>query len=317
MPAAPWHIIVHLWEKSRSTPESSDVLAVDYKALLHVSFLFQPEWMQFLNSLRYGMCSCPLASLVPPTGLAPVCLSVLYWGAQRWMQCSSAVTQALRRGDRAILGPADCLLCCEATLLAPCRFFSTQVKRSPGTFYRDASQVLSPQACIVTQFLYHRSRIYICLSWSSMRFPAALFSSVFQSLWAAALPSSTPTRWLVLSTNLLRLRPVPLSRSLVKTLNITDPDTNPWNIPLLTDCQLDFASLSNPLSPAVQPTFQPHYFSLFQSLSHQFNGTDAMWCCVEVPAKVKAYSTHCSSLIHSTGHLVTGKQWWFALHPSM
>lgn len=145
MPAAPWHIIVHLWEKSRSTPESSDVLAVDYKALLHVSFLFQPEWMQFLNSLRYGMCSCPLASLVPPTGLAPVCLSVLYWGAQRWMQCSSAVTQALRRGDRAILGPADCLLCCEATLLAPCRFFSTQVKRSPGTFYRDASQVVSPQ----------------------------------------------------------------------------------------------------------------------------------------------------------------------------
>lgn len=124
------------------------------------------------------MCSCPLASLVASTGLAPVCQRVSCAGGpaldavlQRSLTSPLQGTELSLELQAAGLG----LLRCEATLLAPCRFFSTQVKRSPGTFLQGClPRQLAPSLYCHTELFYHRYRIYICLTWSSMRFPPAL-----------------------------------------------------------------------------------------------------------------------------------------------
>ncbi|KAK4828634.1 hypothetical protein QYF61_000282 [Mycteria americana] len=57
----------------------------------------------------------------------------------------------------------------------------------------------------------------------------------------AFLPSSRSTlpHNLVSSANLLRVHSIPLSRSLIKVVNRTSPNTEPWGTPLVTGRQLD------------------------------------------------------------------------------
>ncbi|KAK4829606.1 hypothetical protein QYF61_005706, partial [Mycteria americana] len=53
------------------------------------------------------------------------------------------------------------------------------------------------------------------------------------------IPLSTLPHELVSSANLLRVHSIPSSRSLIKILNRTGPNTEPWGTPLVTSCQLD------------------------------------------------------------------------------
>ncbi|KAK4810817.1 hypothetical protein QYF61_008789 [Mycteria americana] len=66
-------------------------------------------------------------------------------------------------------------------------------------------------------------------------------SSLSRSLCRDFLPSSRSTlpHNLVSSANLLRVHSIPLSRSLIKILNRTGPNTEPWGTPLVTGRQLE------------------------------------------------------------------------------
>ncbi|KAM9656072.1 uncharacterized protein ACIBXB_008597 [Morphnus guianensis] len=66
-------------------------------------------------------------------------------------------------------------------------------------------------------------------------------SSLSRSLCRAFLPSSRSTLPpnLVSSANLLTVHSIPLSKSLIKTLNRMGPNTEPWGTPLVTCHQLD------------------------------------------------------------------------------
>lgn len=106
-------------------------------------------------------------------------------------------------------------------------------------------------------------------------------------------------------TIVLRVHSDPSHRWLIKTLSSTDPNTDPWKIPLLAGCQLDCAPLIDSFIPAVQPAFQPHYLSLIQSLSHWLNDKVTTGHGAGVPDEIKVHSIHCLSLVHSTGDIVT------------
>ncbi|KAK4810855.1 hypothetical protein QYF61_008827 [Mycteria americana] len=81
-------------------------------------------------------------------------------------------------------------------------------------------------------------------------------SSLSRSLCRAFLPSrrSTLPHNLVSSANLLRVHSIPSSRSLIKILNKTDPNTEPWGTPLVTGRQLELTPLTTTLWP--QPSSQ-------------------------------------------------------------
>jgi len=74
-------------------------------------------------------------------------------------------------------------------------------------------------------------------------------SSLSRSCWMAAQPSGVsathPT--FVSSANLLRVRFILSSRSLMSKLNKTGPSTDPWGTPLVTGLQLDSAPLMTTL----------------------------------------------------------------------
>ncbi|KAK4828313.1 hypothetical protein QYF61_025325 [Mycteria americana] len=85
-------------------------------------------------------------------------------------------------------------------------------------------------------------------------------SSLSRSLCRAFLPSSRSTlpHNLVSSANLLRVHLIPSPRSLIKILNRTGPDTEPWGTPLVTGCQLDLTPFTTTLwaRPSSQPPDQ-------------------------------------------------------------
>ncbi|KAK4807043.1 hypothetical protein QYF61_018384 [Mycteria americana] len=74
-------------------------------------------------------------------------------------------------------------------------------------------------------------------------------SSLSRSLCRAFLPSSRSTlpHNLVSSANLLRVHSIPSSRSLIKILNRTGPNTEPWGTPLVTGHQLDLTPVTTTL----------------------------------------------------------------------
>ncbi|KAK4827727.1 LOW QUALITY PROTEIN: hypothetical protein QYF61_021155 [Mycteria americana] len=78
----------------------------------------------------------------------------------------------------------------------------------------------------------------------------------------AFLPSSRSTlpHDLVSSANLLRVNSIPSSRSLIKMLNRTGPNAEPWGTPLVTGCQLEFShveSLYGNAQPHIDTPVQP------------------------------------------------------------
>ncbi|KAK4827132.1 hypothetical protein QYF61_014526 [Mycteria americana] len=74
-------------------------------------------------------------------------------------------------------------------------------------------------------------------------------SSLSRSLCRAFLASSRSTlpHNLVSSANLLRVHSIPSSRSLIKILNRTGPNTEPWGTPLVIGCQLDLTPFTTAL----------------------------------------------------------------------
>ncbi|KAK4819900.1 hypothetical protein QYF61_014635 [Mycteria americana] len=74
-------------------------------------------------------------------------------------------------------------------------------------------------------------------------------SSLSRSLCRAFLPSSRSTLLpnLVSSENFLRVCSIPSSRSLIKILNKTGPNTDPWGTPLVTGRQLELTPFTTTL----------------------------------------------------------------------
>ncbi|PKU47282.1 wd repeat-containing protein hypothetical protein [Limosa lapponica baueri] len=107
---------------------------------------------------------------------------------------------------------------------------------------------------------------------------------------------------LVLFANLLRVYLIPLSRSLMKVLNRTGPNTEPWGTPLVTSCQLDLTLFNsihhNPLSLVIEPFCYPAKSTLVQAMSSQFLEDNAVGNGVKGFTKVQVDYIHGFSLFH-------------------
>ncbi|KAK4832380.1 LOW QUALITY PROTEIN: hypothetical protein QYF61_022235 [Mycteria americana] len=90
-------------------------------------------------------------------------------------------------------------------------------------------------------FLWPKSRTLHLALLNLIRLASAHRSSLSRSLCRAFLPSrrSTLPHNSVSSANFLRVHSIPLSRSLIKILNRTGPNTEPWGTPLVTGHQLE------------------------------------------------------------------------------
>lgn len=102
---------------------------------------------------------------------------------------------------------------------------------------------------------------------------------------------------LVSSVNLHRVPSIPLSRSLIKTLNKTGPNTELWGTPLM-GAQLDVTPC--PSAPWGQPSRQAFTCSglLMQGMGSQVLQENALRNCAKGFSKVQADNIHSFSLLH-------------------
>lgn len=191
----------------------------------------------------YIMFSSPLTILMPSHWThSSMSMSFLYWRAQYWTLYPWEVSQVPNRGN----DPSLDLL---ATLIQPrlkLAFFYPRVHWwftwicLPGPldlFLQHCFSDRWPQPVQVARGHSIPDRGICMCFWFT---PQSSFQpiSLACSGWWAALPSSVLTSPpnFVLSANLLRMHSVPSSKSLMKTLDSTDP----WQIPVVADCQVDF-----------------------------------------------------------------------------
>jgi len=104
--------------------------------------------------------------------------------------------------------------------------------------------------------------------------------------------SATPHSF-VLSVNLLKVDSIPSSRSLMKMLNKTRPNTDPWGTPLVTGLQPGCAADDNPLSSTSQPVVSPPHCPLIYPTLSKFHNKDVVGADVKCRAEVKVPNIHC------------------------
>lgn len=105
------------------------------------------------------------------------------------------------------------------------------------------------------------------------------------------------------SATLLRVHLIPLSVSLIKTLNNIIPNTNPWGTPLITDLH----PLSQwPLDATIQPI--PHSLNRLpiKYISPQFREKSIMENQVKGYTEIQMDGIHGFSLAHWHRHSITG-----------
>lgn len=167
------------------------------------------------------------------------------------------------------------LLCCESTLLAHGQFGVFQVPQ--GLFCQANFQSVGPRLAWFMGFFFASGRTW--------RFPFLKFMRFLSPISLACL---RPSGWqhnhqvyqlllpgFLSSATLLRVFSVPSSKSLMKIWN-TGCRIDFWDTALVTGLQLNCVTDHKPLSPSVQPVFNP--FPFFSS-SHSPYYLHFLWRC--------------------------------------
>ena len=140
-----------------------------------------------------------------------------------------------------------------------------------------------------------------------IQFALAHQSSLSRALCRAFLPSSRSTLppTLVLSAVLISVLSIPSSRLLIKIINRTGLNTEPWGTPLVSDHQLDLTPFTTTLwAQPSKSVFYPAKYRPIQIKSIYFLQEDAVGNSVKGLVKVQVDNIHNLSLIHCVGCLV-------------